>query len=139
MRLIDADKLPYKLGVYESGRQMIYVDSKDIDKAPEAFSYKWIPVAERLPEIGVPVLVTYLSAIDGTPQVDGIAVLLFGKECWYWCEDSDEDCDREVKVEITHWIPLPEPPTVPDNAEHCVVCGAVIPEGRQVCPGCMEE
>ena len=23
-----------------------------------------------------------------------------------------------------------------DNAEHCIVCGEVIPEGRQVCPGC---
>lgn len=23
-----------------------------------------------------------------------------------------------------------------DNAEHCVCCGAVIPEGRQTCPNC---
>jgi Holliday junction resolvase len=23
-----------------------------------------------------------------------------------------------------------------DNAEHCACCGAVIPEGRQVCPAC---
>lgn len=23
-----------------------------------------------------------------------------------------------------------------DNAEHCVCCGDVIPEGRQVCPAC---
>lgn len=26
-----------------------------------------------------------------------------------------------------------------DNAEHCVCCGDVIPEGRQVCPKCEEE
>ena len=23
-----------------------------------------------------------------------------------------------------------------DNAEHCICCGAVIPEGREVCPTC---
>lgn len=23
-----------------------------------------------------------------------------------------------------------------DNAEHCICCGEVIPEGRQVCPQC---
>lgn len=25
-----------------------------------------------------------------------------------------------------------------DNTEHCVSCGEVIPEGRQVCPACEE-
>jgi hypothetical protein len=29
-----------------------------------------------------------------------------------------------------------KPLTAPDNAEHCVCCGDVIPEGRQVCPKC---
>lgn len=27
----------------------------------------------------------------------------------------------------------------PDNAEHCICCGEVIPEGRQVCPYCEQE
>lgn len=26
-----------------------------------------------------------------------------------------------------------------ENAEHCVCCGAIIPEGRQVCPECLNE
>ncbi len=26
-----------------------------------------------------------------------------------------------------------------ENAEHCVMCGEVIPEGRQVCPNCERE
>ena len=26
-----------------------------------------------------------------------------------------------------------------DNAERCVCCGAIIPEGRQVCPNCWAE
>ena len=75
---------------------------------------RWIPVAERLPKIGVPVLVTYFNAIDGTPQGDGVAVQLFGENCWYWWEGSVEDCDWEVRVEITHWMPLPEPPSDED-------------------------
>lgn len=29
-----------------------------------------------------------------------------------------------------------KPHTAPDNAEHCICCGDVIPEGRQVCPKC---
>lgn len=30
----------------------------------------------------------------------------------------------------------PGPTQTPENAEHCCVCGEVIPEGRQVCPWC---
>ncbi|MBR2927715.1 MAG: DUF551 domain-containing protein [Oscillospiraceae bacterium] len=70
---------------------------------------EWIPVSERLPEIGVPVLVTYRNFNDGTPQSDGVAAQLFGEGCWYWWEGCAEDCDTEVLVEITHWMPLPEP------------------------------
>lgn len=29
-----------------------------------------------------------------------------------------------------------EPTETPENAEHCCMCGEVIPEGRQVCPWC---
>lgn len=28
------------------------------------------------------------------------------------------------------------PAAIRDNAEHCVCCGDVIPEGRQICPAC---
>lgn len=72
--------------------------------------HQWIPVTEMVPEIGVPVLVLYHNAIDGTPQGDAVAVQLFGENCWYWWEGSAEDCDCEVRVEITHWMPLPEIP-----------------------------
>lgn len=24
----------------------------------------------------------------------------------------------------------------PDNAEHCIACGEIIPEGRQICKDC---
>lgn len=29
--------------------------------------------------------------------------------------------------------------SVYDNAEHCVICGQVIPEGRLICPNCESE
>ena len=31
---------------------------------------------------------------------------------------------------------LKEAAHVFENAEHCVCCGEIVPEGRQVCPGC---
>ena len=70
----------------------------------------WISVKDRLPDIGVPVLVAYHNFNDGELQGDGIAAQLYGPACWYWWEGSKEDSDDEVVVEITHWKPLPELP-----------------------------
>ena len=68
----------------------------------------WIPVEERLPENGVPVLINYIASDDGKYHPDGTAVWTdYG--CFWW-EGSLEDCDTEVAVPITHWMPLPEPP-----------------------------
>ena len=71
---------------------------------------KWISVKDKLPDVGVPVLVAYHNFIDGEVQGDSVAAQLFQPACWYWWEGSIEDCDNEVRVEITHWMPLPEPP-----------------------------
>ena len=69
---------------------------------------RWIPVEERLPENGVPVLINYIASDDGKYHPDGTAVWTdYG--CFWW-EGSLEDCDTEVAVPITHWMPLPEPP-----------------------------
>ena len=71
---------------------------------------RWIPVTERLPENGVPVLINYIASNDGKYHPDGTAVWTdYG--CFWW-EGSLEDCDTEVAVPITHWAPLPEPPEV---------------------------
>lgn len=71
---------------------------------------RWIPVEERLPENGVPVLINYIASDDGKYHPDGTAVWTdYG--CFWW-EGSLEDCDTEVAVPITHWMPLPEPPEV---------------------------
>lgn len=68
---------------------------------------RWIPVTERLPEEGVPVLINYIGT-DGKVYADGVAVWTY-YGCFWW-EGSLADCDSEVAVPITHWMPLPEPP-----------------------------
>lgn len=68
---------------------------------------RWVPVTERLPEEGVPVLINYIGT-DGEIYADGVAVWA---ECGcFWWEGSLADCDTEVAVPITHWMPLPEAP-----------------------------
>ena len=37
---------------------------------------------------------------------------------------------KEAKVEVK---------VLNTNAEHCVCCGRIIPEGRQICPICQEQ
>lgn len=69
---------------------------------------KWISVKDRLPEPEIPVLVTYIGFVDGVAESDGIATINYGEWCWY--EDKNSDNDEAVKVTITHWMPLPEPP-----------------------------
>jgi hypothetical protein len=70
---------------------------------------RWIPVAERLPDYDVPVLVTYLGFTDNKPYSDGIARWVLEMNGytggWEWTLDGDE-----VEVTITHWMPLPAPP-----------------------------
>ena len=77
-------------------------------ESAELLERRWIPVEERLPENGVPVLINYIASDDGKYHPDGTAVWTdYG--CFWW-EGSLEDCDTEVAVPITHWMPLPEPP-----------------------------
>ena len=69
---------------------------------------RWIPVTERLPENGVPALINYIGNDGGKYHPDGTAAWT-DHGCFWW-EGSLEDCDTEVAVPITHWMPLPEPP-----------------------------
>ena len=70
------------------------------------FHVRWIPVSERLPEDCALSIVTYIRCDNGKPASDGIAYRDRG--CWYWRFDSPEN-DEVVLVEITHWMPLPQP------------------------------
>lgn len=67
---------------------------------------RWIPVAERLPDDGVPVQVTYLGYKSKEKGADLLACRYEGM----WCYWDGEPCSYdECKVEITHWKPLSKP------------------------------
>jgi len=56
-----------------------------------------------------------------------------GQDAKFYAETEDGKCEHFA--DKSRFVELP---TLPDNAEHCVVCGTVIPEGLQVCFECME-
>ena len=79
---------------YESVSKSL-CESVELCKRKDAKIPRWIPVTERLPEPGEWVLAWsngYTSAIE--------AFLEFGA----WIDDAF------MKVEVTHWMPLPQPP-----------------------------
>ncbi len=67
---------------------------------------RWIPVEERLPEYGVRVLETDMYEED---DCTGIWTREEDKDdadgCWH-----DEHDWWHALDEVTHWMPLPEPP-----------------------------
>lgn len=88
---------------------------REIERMVVADKPRWIPVTERLPELNQEVLVYAVGKIDGFIGSSVFALserFLFkffpsskGTEEWrspwqYFMED----------YEITHWMPLPEPP-----------------------------
>ena len=119
-RLIDASMLKEKLlsaEIKRKGALSVTEVYNVIDNTPTC-TVAWIPVSERLPEAAelescgdevTPVLITYLGYYDREPHEGGLVI---------WCEDNtwrwhDETLDVNmmdvVKVEITAWMPLPEP------------------------------
>lgn len=85
----------------------------------------WIPASVRLPKELEPVNVVcvnhnpepYYQEIKDVPQK---ATAVYYREKWYWwscvCEDllaeygTNETDKVDDDIEITHWMPLPEPP-----------------------------
>lgn len=57
---------------------------------------RWIPVTERLPDVGIEVLIY--------SEDDGVCVDYYGGDSFGY-------------YEVTHWMPLPEPPKEDDNAK----------------------
>ena len=118
-----ADKQRCQEQTLASSADQIERDQKEIAELRE--KQQWIPVAERLPEELVCVNVVwvnrapapYYEKIKGVP-FSGTACF-FG-ERWYWASPvvldmlsqyGKDDFDLvDDAVDITHWMPLPEPP-----------------------------
>ena len=66
---------------------------------------EWISVEDRLPEAGVPVLAVYIGCNTRELRNDLIVTISGGVWCYWECGP-----DGKCRVEITHWMPLPEPP-----------------------------
>ncbi len=66
---------------------------------------KWIPVSERMPEVGVKVLCF--------PAKDEPIHAVFNGQLWLqdvsW-SGSDEPIDNVIPTSVTHWMPLPAAP-----------------------------
>lgn len=75
---------------------------------PTAQAEGWISVAERLPATYATVLLT----IDGKHITTGEYIRSLS--CFSWNTHDDETDDSRV----THWMPLPPPPTSAEGVEH---------------------
>ena len=60
---------------------------------------KWIPVSERLPEVGQKVLFSYRGCIKKRPRI------FIG-----WYNGKQWDSLFATEYDVTHWMQLPEPP-----------------------------
>ena len=67
---------------------------------------EWFPVEVVRPAECEYVQVSYIDYNTGKRRCDGIAYLYNG--LWYW-QDTEQECDEPVCVEITAWRPLGEP------------------------------
>ena len=98
-------------------------DQKEIEALRE--KQQWIPVAERLPEELVLVNVVWVNRVPEPyyEKIKGVpfsGTACFFEERWYWdspivldllSEYGKDDPDLvDDAVDITHWMPLPEPP-----------------------------
>jgi hypothetical protein len=110
-------------------RAMVELDCRVAGVCPDV--PVWIPVADRMPEPGRMVLAFYktvfgmdrrIRAMYAAPKTLELSLDAEGGEYdeetdTYWCDpgwyeaNEHEECHWRVDEEITHWMPLPAPPS----------------------------
>ena len=85
----------------------------------EVAEQKWIPVTERLPEVGGSylVVVKYKYDFEDAYSYDtDVATYRFDGGYIDGCWDTYNDWDEgQQYIHVTHWMPLPEPPKEVDD------------------------
>ena len=73
---------------------------------------KWISVEDRLPTVMVDVLLVHVSEMGGASAIfGGYRTTDYWFETHYYCP-SPKNAPHEIPADqITHWMPLPEPPS----------------------------
>ena len=107
MRLIDADRMANDKYPYNLNHCGALDIAEWVKNQPTVNPYEWISVEDRLPEIQQEILVYrgYHSGLMNT-------YTYFGNNEWeddygYWGTTDNEG--------ITHWMPLPTPPTAKET------------------------
>lgn len=116
MRPIDADKLKahYAWWGSEGASEEMQENKKTFDtiiglQPTVEVEPKWIAVEERLPKEWEPVLaMIYIDELPERPIIDTMWFMgnIDGRNEWRVCWNSDR-----VESDVTHWMPLPKPPT----------------------------
>ena len=102
MRLIDADALPISFDGHT-----VSVWKKDLDAAPTINQYEWISVEDRLPDE------LFMAVLIYCPDKDNIyCAYLNARNEWHI---FDQGSGLWVLERVTHWMPLPSPPTEKEN------------------------
>lgn len=129
MRLIDADALIETMSENAEGNWGWYGDTwqfiRDIENAPTIDAVpQWIPCEERLPKDLEVVNITWINHRPMSYYADikdkpFTATAIHYENKWWWyspiCEDmlaecGKSECDKmDVDIEVTAWMPLPEP------------------------------
>ena len=81
----------------------------------------WVPVSDRLPDEGIPVLV---ADVDGQ-----VLFASYDGDFDLFVDYNNTPFDESCGYDITHWQPLPEPPTskseTPQPSSNKTICERV--------------
>ena len=84
------------------------VGGKSLDMAIQALEQtKWIPVSERLPEDGRPVLIYAWNVHHVIARYDEFRTENGYKKCWVTADAWNGN--TEINHDVIAWMPLPEP------------------------------
>lgn len=108
MRLIDADKLNLWRALRPYCSSDVCCEVTDIiNNAPTVNPYEWISVEDRLPNE------LFMSVLIYCPDNDNIyCAYLNARNEWHI---FDQTSGLLVLERVTHWMPIPKPPTENDN------------------------